>query len=127
MSETETLKKRKWHHLHQPDYYECCCETDVNRKPGTPAKHRVTWSEYERMLWCYDCKKDMKGFGGIFDGPIPLQATIMMLGEYCFHRWDIKKECFLAPDYTKNPFEFNEMKGEDLEKISARFKLVANK
>jgi hypothetical protein len=24
------------------------------------------------MIWCYDCKVDTQGDGGIFDGPIPM-------------------------------------------------------
>jgi len=38
----------------------------------------VVWSEYERMIWCYDCEKDTVGTGGIFDGPIPLGAMELL-------------------------------------------------
>lgn len=53
--------------------------------------HKITWSEYAGMIWCYTCERDMRGFGGIFDGPIPVQAAQMMLGSDCFDRWDMKK------------------------------------
>jgi hypothetical protein len=38
--------------------------------------HKITWSEYEGLLWCFDC-----GFyfvpmhWGIFDGPIPVGVS----------------------------------------------------
>jgi hypothetical protein len=30
------------------------------------------------MIWCFDCKKDTPGTGGIFDGPIPFELTQML-------------------------------------------------
>ena len=39
---------------------------------------KITWSEYEHCIWCYDCEKDTEGTGGIFDGPIPLAATQLL-------------------------------------------------
>ena len=39
---------------------------------------KITWSEYEHLIWCYDCEKDTRGTGGIFDGPIPLGATQLL-------------------------------------------------
>jgi len=38
----------------------------------------ITWSEYEHLIWCYNCEKDTAGIGGIFDGPIPLKATELL-------------------------------------------------
>jgi hypothetical protein len=29
-------------------------------------------------LWCYDCEIDTPGFGGIFDGPIPINLCLML-------------------------------------------------
>jgi hypothetical protein len=90
------LKKRTWHYIHEPALYECCCENDErmakDAKPGTVSTHKVTWSEYEGMLWCYKCKIDTRGFGGIFDGPIPLQATWMIMGRSCFYRYNMVKK-----------------------------------
>lgn len=38
----------------------------------------ITWSEYEKHIWCFDCLEDTKGDGGIFDGPIPLNTAMLM-------------------------------------------------
>jgi len=38
----------------------------------------ITWSEYEHLIWCYDCQNDTAGTGGIFDGPIPLKAAELL-------------------------------------------------
>ncbi len=38
------------------------------------------------------CKKDMRGFGGIFDGPIPLEATWMLMGRSAFYRYNMVKK-----------------------------------
>jgi len=70
-------KKRKWIYVHHPTRYDIRCDKcwdgDVN-ETGT----NIDWSEYEHLIWCYDCKKDLSGFIGIFDGPIPIEATEMM-------------------------------------------------
>lgn len=46
------------------------------------------WSEYEGLIWCYDCEIDTKGTGGIFDGPIPMESA-ELLG-LCFDRIHIE-------------------------------------
>lgn len=66
----------------EPRQYEVLCEKNI--------KHKTWWSEFEGMIWCYRCKKDMNGTGGIFDGPIPLEATKLILGENCFDRFNMK-------------------------------------
>ena len=38
----------------------------------------TTWSEFEHMIWCFDCEKDTPGSRGIFDGPIPLECCNLM-------------------------------------------------
>lgn len=38
----------------------------------------IAWSEFERMIWCYDCNKDTPGNGGVLDGPVPINAAIML-------------------------------------------------
>ncbi len=48
----------------------------------------IAWSEYEHMIWCFDCQKDVEGFPGIFGGPIPLEATKMF--GISFDRIDLK-------------------------------------
>ncbi len=30
------------------------------------------------MIWCYDCQKDTKGFGGVFEGPISVELLNML-------------------------------------------------
>ena len=79
------MKKRTWHYVMKPDRYDITCD----KCNGT----NIEWSEYERMIWCYDCKIDTPGTGGIFDGPIPWGAT-QMLG-LSFNRWNMKKEISL--------------------------------
>jgi hypothetical protein len=48
----------------KPTVYEISCDLCGGSN--------ITWSEYEHMIWCYDCQKDTPGNGGIFDGPIPM-------------------------------------------------------
>ena len=61
------LKKRKWVYVQKPVKYEMSCDKceGIN----------IEWSEYERMIWCYDCEIDTLGNAGIFDGPIPIGAA----------------------------------------------------
>jgi hypothetical protein len=42
------------------------------------------------MIWCYDCKVDTPGNGGVFDGPISINL-MEMLG-IPLHRWNMKKQ-----------------------------------
>ena len=65
------MRKRKWIYIQKP---QCYC-IECNLCGGT----NIEWSEYEHMIWCYDCKKDVPGTGGVFDGPIPL-GTSRLLG-----------------------------------------------
>jgi hypothetical protein len=66
----ENLIKRETCYCQKPTIYEISCDLcgGVN----------ITWSEYEHMIWCYDCQKDTPGNAGIFDGPIPLQICNMV-------------------------------------------------
>jgi len=45
-------KKRKICYICNPIYLDLFCPND----PG----HKITWSEYEQHIWCYDCEKDIK-------------------------------------------------------------------
>ncbi|MFA7219148.1 MAG: hypothetical protein WC119_01310 [Synergistaceae bacterium] len=56
------MKKRVWAYLQNPKDYEITCDLCG----GT----NIEWSEWEGLIWCYDCEKDTKGTEGIFDGPI---------------------------------------------------------
>ena len=64
------MRKRKWIYIQKPQDYEISC----NLCNGS----NIAWSEYEHMIWCYDCKKDVPGDGGVFDGPIPLRASRLL-------------------------------------------------
>jgi len=56
--------------VQEPKEYEMHC--DICK--GT----NITWSEYDHMIWCYDCQKDTKGFGGVFEGPIAIGAMSLL-------------------------------------------------
>lgn len=64
------MKKRKWIYILKPPRYEIRCDLCG----GT----NITWSEFEHRIWCFECKKDTPGTGGIFDGPIPLEVCKML-------------------------------------------------
>jgi hypothetical protein len=64
------LVKRTSCYCQKPTVYEVSCDLCGGSN--------ITWSEYEHMIWCYDCKKDTPGNGGIFDGPIPVNLSKMM-------------------------------------------------
>jgi hypothetical protein len=86
--EKQKLKKRTWHYIQNPREYEIHCDKCNGLN--------IEWSEYERLIWCYDCKIDTKGTGGIFDGPIPIGAC-KVLG-ISFNRWDMINNCVLTFD-----------------------------
>lgn len=88
------LKKRKWHYVQNPKEYGITCD----KCNGT----NIEWSEYEYRIWCYDCKKDVNGTMGVFDGPIPIQ-TAALLG-MIFDRFDMKKKCVLRYDNEKRKY-----------------------
>ena len=75
------MKKRKWIYIQHPTVYEIFC--DICN--GT----NIDWSEYEHMIWCYDCQKDTRGTGGIFNGRIGIHVC-ELLGMH-FHRYHIEK------------------------------------
>ena len=76
------MKKRKWCWIMKPHAY--CMTCDIC------GGNNITWSEYERMIWCYDCQKDTPGQGSIFDGPILLNFCLMM--GISFDRVDLKTD-----------------------------------
>lgn len=61
------MRKRTWMYVQKPARYEIRCD-----KCGG---HMIAWSEFEHMIWCYQCRIDTPGAGGIFDGPIPLEVA----------------------------------------------------
>ena len=75
------MRKRTWIYVQKPAEYSIHCD-----KCGGD---NIEWSEYEHKIWCYDCKIDTDGDGGIFDGPIPLGCS-QLLG-ISFNRINLKK------------------------------------
>jgi hypothetical protein len=65
------LQKRTHVYVQRPKEYEIAgCECG-NQDPD--------WSEFQGHLWCAECKKDfIPAHGGIFDGPIPVNAAAML-------------------------------------------------
>lgn len=62
------MRKYKRTHVYcqPPEAYE------IGRCPKDP-NHRITWSEFEDHLWCYECGVDfVPEHWGCFDGPIPM-------------------------------------------------------
>lgn len=74
------MEKRKWCYVMKPQDFQISC--DICKSDN------ITWSEYAHHIWCYDCKIDTKGDGGIFSGPIPAMAT-QILGIY-FDKFNLK-------------------------------------
>ncbi|GAG30258.1 unnamed protein product [marine sediment metagenome] len=62
----------------------------------------ITWSEYEEKIWCYNCKKDTPGTGGIFGGPVPIEVS-QMFG-ISFDRIDLKTKKRLYMKRVGNKF-----------------------
>jgi len=58
------MKRRKWIYIQKPQSYGITCDICGGEN--------IEWSEFEHMIWCYDCEKDTPGQGGVFDGPIPM-------------------------------------------------------
>lgn len=73
------LKKRTWHYVQNPADYGIQCDLCQ----GT----NIQWNEYERLIWCYDCKNDVKGTEGVFGGPIPIEVSAVL--GMRFDRWDM--------------------------------------
>jgi len=88
------LKKKKlrtWCYAQKPSSYEIKCDLCNG--------DNLDWSEFYGQIWCYDCKKDTPGTGGIFDGPIPLEVS-KMLG-VSFDRINLKTGKLLKMKITK--------------------------
>ncbi len=66
----------------RPTAYEISCDICG----GT----NITWSEWEHKIWCFDCQKDTRGSGGIFDGPIAHEVAELF--GISFDRYYIKSK-----------------------------------
>jgi len=72
------MRKRKWIYVCHPTKYDIRCNKCWNGNLEAGGGTNIDWSEYEGMIWCYDCKIDTYGFIGIFDGPIPIHGMEIM-------------------------------------------------
>ena len=64
--DTNKALKRKYIFVNHPTQYGIGCDKCNGLN--------IWWSEFEGLIWCYDCEIDTKGTGGIFDGPICFNA-----------------------------------------------------
>lgn len=104
----KALKKRTWHYIQHPRDYEICCDKCKG--------HNIQWSEFERMIWCYDCKIDTRGDEGVFDGPIPMQCSELM--GMRFDRYDMIKKEIQKPVVNEktNVIDYIKMSDEEIKK-----------
>lgn len=72
--------RRTSHYILKPQAFEIECDACGGRN--------LDWSEWDHLIWCYDCQLDLKGTEGIFGGPIPV-SVCAVLGIH-FHRWDME-------------------------------------
>lgn len=73
------MKKRKDCYICNPIYLELFCP--INHE------HKITWSEFEEHIWCYECEKDIKYEPG-YAGPIPVEVAKMLGVDY--RKYNIK-------------------------------------
>ncbi|KKM60132.1 hypothetical protein LCGC14_1544910 [marine sediment metagenome] len=66
MAAGNRMKKRTWVYAMQPNLFEIVCMLCKSSN--------ITWSEFEGCIYCYNCETDNVGYGGIFTGPIPVNA-----------------------------------------------------
>jgi hypothetical protein len=97
------MKKREWIYCQKPQEYDIECDICG----GT----NIEWSEYEHKIWCYDCKKDTDGTGGIFDGPIPMGLCEMM--GISFDKIRLSDGAYLKMIEKDGSVEWVERKNED--------------
>jgi hypothetical protein len=76
--ENTILSKRKWHYLLHPVAFDMRCDHCWDGDLGSDTGVNIYWSEFEGMIWCYDCQIDTYGFPGIFGGPIAIHAVYLM-------------------------------------------------
>ena len=89
------MVKREWVYVLDPIEYECTCD----KCHGS----NVTWSEWQNMLWCYDCQIDTEGYS-VFSGPVAYEACKLLLGDQCFDR--IKLDTLAYERYNGENFEW---------------------
>ena len=94
INEKESLEKRTWYYVQKPMEYEITCD----KCGGT----NLDWSEYNKFVWCYSCKLDVRGTEGIFGGPIPIQCAAIL--GMSFDRYDMENKCILTYDQEQQKY-----------------------
>lgn len=88
--------KRTWYYCQSPVVFEMQCDKCEGQN--------ITWSEFERMIWCYDCEIDTEGYKGIFDGPVPIHISGligMSFDRYNMETCEIEKFDIEKADWLK--------------------------
>jgi hypothetical protein len=87
----------------------------------------VEWSEFEKHIWCNECKKDVfisLGRAGIFSGPLPINIAQMM--GYSFDRINIETGAIVKFDESNTEqwliWNNSWVRDEDLDKFESNFK-----
>jgi hypothetical protein len=97
------LKKRTRHYIQDPQEYEIECT-----KCGG---HNLEWSEYEGLIWCQDCRDDVKGTEGVFGGPISIEVATML--GMSFDKWDMTNKCLLRYDIKEQKYIPTKKRGQN--------------
>lgn len=77
------MKNRTWHYVENPTTFDLRCSKNEN--------HKITWSEYENHIWCFDCEKDIKYKPGASIFPIHLAETLGIV----FDKIDLERNLYL--------------------------------
>ena len=106
------MKKRTEHYILNPAKFDMRCDicNGIN----------LEWSEYDGLIWCYDCEKDTKGIAGIFDGPIPVNVS-HMLGIH-FDKWDMVKKHVVKFNYKDSCWDKPDVQAKHLLENSDYYK-----
>ena len=113
--------KRTHCYICVPSMYEIEC-------PICGATSKITWSEFEKHLWCYTCEKDIYLdliHSGIFSGPIPYEIATTIFG-MSFDRVNIETGDILKFDISNSEdankaFNDTFIKDEELIKFEEEF------
>lgn len=92
-------------------------------------RHKITYSEFEKHIWCFTCEKDYflpwsSRYTGIFSGPIPIQVAKIMGCD--FRRINIKTnevidDAFLGTDKDSDEYNATWVQSEELHNYDKRF------
>jgi len=113
--------KRTHCYVQKPDVYDICCPICSSTN--------ITWSEFEKHIWCYECEKDILlsiYHAGIFSGPIPV-GVCEILG-VVFDRINIVTEEIIKLE-SDNSEAFNNtwVRDESLSRYEAKINDILSK